>query len=328
MFPCELTSTAHATPPPGQNSAQSSPRKIAPAPVQSGIFNPNSSDSHQFTAIAFEPAAAAATLTLAAAAVVPEMPIKSIPLPTANGKPREPPRKKRGRPRDSKPAFTFRVEKQRVDTRASRHQQSNIKGKNRNGSLTFQTQRLLPQPVLAQPTMPPPEPSAVAQANGRPFAPGSPETLVMTPSRYHTGSPLLPERPDDGTGWPRNFSGPPHPSSGLAMIPPQLPAYGVVTSLPLPPPPPPPHQPDGLRVPTDPFINGSVEQRFYLGSGRWVTGPPPEVEEAVNIAARVPVLAPGAMDLNGPINEQLFRPPYSSGDRTMPFMPQGGNTGY
>ena len=274
--------------------------------MQSGAFNDGHPNNHPFTAIAFEPA-------VPTAAVVPEMP---TPPPTTNGKPREPPRKKRGRPRDSKPAFTFRVEKQRVDTRASRHQQTNnIKGKNRNGSLTFQTQRLLPQPLIPQqPAIPQPEPSAVALSNGgRPFAPGSPETLAVHQSQYHARSPLL---PDDGSGWPRNFSGPPHHS------PVQMPVYGRMPSLPLPPRPLP--LPPHLAM--DPFANVSGEQRFYLGSGRWAAGPPPEVEEAVSIAARVPVLASTAP---GAVNEQLFQPPpYPGGDRGMPFLPQGGNTGY
>jgi hypothetical protein len=218
-----------------------------------------------------------------------------------NGKPREPPRKKRGRPRDSKPAFTFRVDKQRVDTKAGKHQ-STPKGK-RGGSLTVlqPPQLLLPQPEL--PT---------TQANGsggalQLFPPPTPDaTALMTisPSPYN-GRPHASERMDDGSGWPRNFTSTGSSSTALPAPPSQTPAYGVA---PAPPPqflaprpatpstnfaaihqspqsdsaPPAPLAPSAPSVPSDSSSNsGSSLPRFYIGGGRWVAGPPPEVDSSV-----------------------------------------------
>ncbi|KAF8245145.1 hypothetical protein K440DRAFT_646520 [Wilcoxina mikolae CBS 423.85] len=291
----------HPPPVAAQSVAPPSARRLAPAPQQNTAMSGTSfSGRHSFEGVPLQPTSANSTALLQDAPTNFETTLLPQNQLRPNGKPREPPRKKRGRPRDSKPAFTFRVDKQRVDTKAGKHQ-STPKGK-RGGSLTVlqSPPLLLPQPEVPN-----------TQANGsggalQPYPPPgleAPTLMTIPPSQYNS-HPHAPERMDDGSGWPRNFTS---TSSSIALPAPpsQTLAYGVA-----PPPPPPflaprpatpsttfsvthqsPQSDSAPPAPSDSSSNGGNNlPRFYIGGGRWVAGPPPEVDSSVAPPARPAVI--------------------------------------
>ena len=225
-----------------------------------------------------------------------------------DGRPREPPRKKRGRPRDSRPLYSFRVDKQKVDTSAA-----NNKFTATNPARPRGTKMSIKAP-----------PTRMAPAVGvpSPVAPGpTPMTMPALPLFNHTAVTGQPAQLDDRSGWPRSFSnGLPVPQS--TPPPPPVPNYGFPPrpQLLAPQPPPPPSQlapapittpaptqalapavinihQSQVMVPNMPFANKPAMNqnprpepaprplpfdpahatptpaRYYVGGGRWVEPP-------------------------------------------------------
>jgi hypothetical protein len=212
----------------------------------------------------------------------------------SDGRPREPPRKKRGRPRDSRPLYSFKVDRQKADTNAANNRDSGTNPLRPKGTRmkSIRAPRVATQPETNGTTTIPLSPVGyAAQENTPPMSvpPVAPPPSVSPP-------PL-----DETSGWPRSFVSN-RPALPNPPTPAPVPNYGF-PPRPQPPqfvvPPPPPHPP--VRSSTRVSTSSSPAVRYYVGGGRWVN-PPPVLsdEEGESTATPAATTTPAALPIPPP----------------------------